>query len=133
MTELVEQTETKVVDKVTDDEVIKVRKGVLADFIIKDRKSYLRAQQSRYKNMRLIDGIHMRFLFIYGALSILLVFSLLWTIVRIILLKEFPDVLLGAFDVILLFIFAMRINDALHWWDEEEERSGGYLANSETD
>ena len=128
MTELIEQAETKV----TDDEVIKVRKSVVVDFIIKDRNSYLRAQQARYKNMRLIDGIYMRSMFMYGALSILLVFSLLWTIVRIILLKEFPDVLLGAFDVILLFIFAMRINDALHWWDEEEERTGGYLADTET-
>ena len=127
MTELVKQEENT-----SEDEVIKVKKSVVVEYILKDRKKYLRAQQSRYKNMRLIDGIHMRFLFIYGALSILLVFSLLWTIVRIILLKEFPDVLLGAFDVILLFIFAMRINDALHWWDEEEERTGGYLADTET-
>lgn len=129
MTELVEQTETKV----AEDEIIEVKKSVIVEYILKDRNSYLRAQQSRYKNMRLIDGIHMRFLFTYGALSVLLVFSLLWTIVRIILLKEFSDVLLGAFDVILLFIFAMRINDALHWWDKEEERTGGYLADTETD
>ena len=129
MTELIEQAETKV----TDDEVIKVRKSVVVDFIIKDRNSYLRAQQARYKNMRLIDGIYMRSMFVYGALSILLVLSLLWTIVRIILLKEFSDVLLGAFDVILLFMFATRIDGALHWWDEEEERSGGYLADTETE
>ena len=128
MTELVKQEENT-----SEDEIIKVKKSVVVEFILKDRNSYLRAQQSRYKNMRLIDGIHMRLLFMYGALSVLLVFSLLWTIVRIILLKEFSDVLLGAFDVILLFIFAMRINDALHWWDEEEERTGGYLADTETD
>ena len=128
MTEIVKQEE-----KTSEDEIIKVKKSVVVEFILKDRNSYLRAQQSRYKNMRLIDGIHMRLLFMYGALSVLLVFSLLWTIVRIILLKEFSDVLLGAFDVILLFIFAMRINDALHWWDEEEERTGGYLADTETD
>ncbi|QVG64364.1 hypothetical protein Bestia_00131 [Acinetobacter phage Bestia] len=128
MTEIVKQEENT-----SEDEIIKVKKSVVVEHILKDRNSYLRAQQSRYKNMRLIDGIHMRLLFMYGALSVLLVFSLLWTIVRIILLKEFSDVLLGAFDVILLFIFAMRINDALHWWDEEEERTGGYLADTETD
>lgn len=128
MTEIVKQEE-----KASEDEIIKVKKSVVVEYILKDRNKYLRAQQSRYKNMRLIDGIHMRFLFIYGALSILLVLSLLWTIVRIILLKEFYDVLLGAFDVILLFIFVMRVDDALHWWDEEEERTGGYLADTETD
>lgn len=128
MTEIVKQEENT-----SEDEIIKVKKSVVVEHILKDRNSYLRAQQSRYKNMRLIDGIHMRLLFMYGALSILLVLSLLWTIVRIILLKEFYDVLLGAFDVILLFIFAMRINDALHWWDKEEERTGGYLADTETD
>ncbi|AIW02846.1 hypothetical protein [Acinetobacter phage P577] len=128
MTEIVKQEEST-----SEDEIIKVKKSVVVEYILKDRNKYLRAQQSRYKNMRLIDGIHMRFLFIYGALSILLVLSLLWTIVRIILLKEFYDVLLGAFDVILLFIFVMRVDDALHWWDEEEERTGGYLADTETD
>lgn len=129
MTELVKQEEIKV----PDDEVIKVRKEVLAEFIIKDRNSYLRAQQARYRTMREIDRVHMRILLGHGAMCFLLVILLLWNIVRIIATQDFAAVLMGALNVLTLFMFATQIEDALHWWDEEEERTGGYLADTETD
>lgn len=129
MTELVEQAKTKV----ADDEFIKVRKGVLADFIIKDRNSYLRAQQARYRTMREIDKVNMRILLVHGAMCFLLVLIFLWNVIDIIATRDFSAVLLGALNVITLFMFATQIDNALHWWDEEEKRSGGYLANTETD
>lgn len=125
MTEIVKQEE-----KASEDEIIKVKKSVVVEYILKDRKQHLKMQQERYRHMREVDKVHMRILLGHGALCFLLVILLLWNIIDIIATRDFIAVVLGAMNVVTLFMFALQIDDALHWWDEEEERTGGYLADN---
>ena len=128
MTELVKQEE-----KVSEDEIMTFRKSVVVEFILKDRKKHMKMQQERYRHMREVDKVNMCILLGHGAMCFLLVLIFLWNVIDIIATRDFSAVLLGALNVITLFMFATQIDSALHWWDEEEERTGGYLADTETD
>lgn len=128
MTEIVKQEE-----KASEDEIIKVKKSVVVEYILKDRKQHMKMQQERYRHMREVDKMNMRILLGHGAMCFLLILIFLWNVIDIIATRDFSAVLLGAFNVITLFMFATQIDSALHWWDEEEERTGGYLADTETD
>ncbi|MGQ1358446.1 hypothetical protein ACT414_18780 (plasmid) [Acinetobacter baumannii] len=128
MTEIVKQEE-----KASEDEIIKVKKSVVVEYILKDRKQHMKMQQERYRHMREIDKMNMRILLCHGAMCFLLALIFLWNVIDIIATRDFSAVLLGALNVITLFMFATQIDSALHWWDEEEERTGGYLADTETD
>lgn len=125
MTELVKQE-----DKSSEDEIIKVKKSVVVEYLLKDGKKHLKMQQERYRHMREVDKINMHILLGHGAMCFLLTIVLLWNIVDIIATRDFTAVLLGALNVITLFMFAIQIDDSLNWWDEEEERTGGYLADN---
>lgn len=128
MTEIVKQEE-----KASEDEIIKVKKSVVVEYILKDRKQHMKMQQERYRHMREVDKMNMRILLGHGAMFLILVILLLWNIIDIIATRDFMAVIIGAMNVLTLFMFALQIDDALHWWDEEEKRTGGYLADTETD
>lgn len=128
MTEIVKQEE-----KASEDEIIKVKKSVVVEYILKDRKQHMKMQQERYRAMNDIQKINMRYLFFMGILVVLVVILLMFNVAKVVATQDTWAMFMGVINVLTLFIFASGIEEAMHWWDEEEERTGGYLADTETD
>lgn len=125
MTEIVKQEE-----KASEDEIIKVKKSVVVEFILKDRKQHLKMQQERYRAMNGIQKINMRYLFFMGIWVVLVVILLMFNIAQIVANQDTWAMFMGVINVLTLFIFASGVEEAMHWWDEEEKRTGGYLADN---
>lgn len=129
MTELVKQEEVEV----SDDETITVNKNVLAEYILRERRKSLRLQRERYRAMNGIQKINMRYLFFIGIWVLLVSILLMFNIAKIVATQDAWAMFMGVINVLTLFIFATGIEEAMHWWDDYEKETGGYLADTETD